>query len=175
MVALQQDPPVLLKRLSVRLEGSPRMELMPAQMVHERRLFLDPPGSGMLRDQSEMRFGALQNVGQAFFQIAADLPGVDLGDGTGKVDARAPGVERRHLRQMRYVPAIITSSPAGQTPAVALWHLRDAPGYGQARRKALEIPFERGRQGLVKIIDIKDRRPFGRGIGAEIGQVTVAA
>ena len=130
MVTLQQDPPVFLKCLSVRLERSPRMELVPTQMVHERWLFPNSPCSGMLLDQSEMRFGALQNRSEALLQTAADLAGVDVGDGAGKVDTRAPGADRRHLRQTRYVSTIIASSPASQTPAVALRHRRDPPSYG---------------------------------------------
>ena len=60
-VALQQNPPVFLQCLGVRSEGLARMQIMPAQMVHQRRLFLDPPSPSMLFDQAEMRFAALQN------------------------------------------------------------------------------------------------------------------
>ena len=75
--------------------------------------------------------------------------------------SRAPGVERRHARQTCHVPAIIDNSPAGQPPAVALRHLRGPPGHGQARCEALDVPFERGGQGLVEIIDIEDPEALG--------------
>ena len=42
-VALQQDAPVLLQRLSVACKGLARIELTAAQMAHQRRFVFDAP------------------------------------------------------------------------------------------------------------------------------------
>ena len=175
MVALHQHPAVFLQCPGVGRERVLGMQLMPAQMMHERRLFPDPPGACMLLDQAEMGFRTRQDRGQPFFQIAADLGRIDIGDGAGKIDARAPRAERRHRRQTRHVPAVVARGEAGEAPAVVLRHMCCPTGDDEARREALDIPFEGGRQGFVEIVDVKDGRPFGRRVAAKIGEVAVAA
>ena len=53
--------------------------------------------------------------------------------------------------------------------------LGDATGHDEAGRQSLDVPFEGGRQRLVEVVDVEDRQSLGRRVGAEIGEMRVAA
>ena len=50
-----------------------------------------------------------------------------------------------------------------------------AAGQDEARGQPFDVPFPRGREGLVQVVDVEDDPPFRRREGAEIHQVAVAA
>ncbi len=50
-----------------------------------------------------------------------------------------------------------------------------ARGDDEARGEPLQIPLERGAQGLVEVVDVEDESSLGRRVAAEIEQVAVAA
>jgi len=53
--------------------------------------------------------------------------------------------------------------------------LGDTTGHDEAGGQSFEIPLERCRQRLVEVVDVEDRQSLGRRVGAEIGEVRVAA
>lgn len=69
---------------------------------------------------------------------------------------RAPCIERPYRRKTRHMPTIIARREPSETPRVALRHAVATARDHEARREALQIPFERRRQGLVEIVDVKD-------------------
>ena len=56
MIALQQYAPILLQSLGIRRKGPVRVELVPAQMPHQRRLILDMPMTAFHLGQAKMLF-----------------------------------------------------------------------------------------------------------------------
>src|SRR6266404_1296437 len=151
------------------------MELVVAEMAYQRRLVLDLPITVFPFDETEMLGRTPQYGLSALLDFVTDLVGVDIGDGAGEIDARAPGSERRQHRQLSQVPAIALRSGAGEKTALPVRSLGNPTGDGEARSKPLRIPLEGGRQGLVEIVDIEYCGALGRRIGAEIGEMTIAA
>src|ERR1044072_6768754 len=50
-----------------------------------------------------------------------------------------------------------------------------AAGHGEAGGKPLDVPLPGPRQGLVEVVDVEYELALGRGVGAEVGEVGVAA
>ena len=86
-----------------------------------------------------------------------------------------PEVQVAHPRELRiawrYGPA---PCPVDRLPRLQP-RSRGPTGHGEAGHQPLDVPFERARQCLVEIVDAEDQASIGRGEGAEIGQVGVAA
>ena len=110
-----------------------------------------------------------------FSDVTPDLWGVDISNGAGQIDARAPGFEGRHKRQSSQVPAIVLCSGTGELSGLSVRGTGNPAGDGETHSKTLYIPLEAGRQRFVEIIDIEDRRPLGCRIGTEIRQMAVTA
>ena len=53
--------------------------------------------------------------------------------------------------------------------------LGDVTRDDEAGGQPLEVPLEGSRQRLVEVVDVEDRQSLGRRVGAEIGEVRVAA
>ena len=117
----------------------------------------------------------IEHGGEASLETVAQLSFLDAGDRVGKVDARIPGLERRHRRQPRQRHAIVEGGGTGEAPAIAHRKTGDPPGQHEARHQPLHVPFERRRQRFVEVVDVKNRGAFGRGVGAEIGEMAIAA
>src|SRR5262249_49371300 len=111
----------------------------------------------------------------ALCDVAPDLWRVDIASGAGEIDARAPGFERGQKRQLSQVPAIGLCRGARELPGLSVRGTGNPAGDGKTRSKALYIPFERGRQRFVEIVDVEDWGPLGCRIGAEIRQMAVTA
>jgi hypothetical protein len=126
MVALQQYAPVLLQGLGIRREGLVRVELVPAQMPHQRRLVPDTPMPACHFNEAKMLFPGCQHLGEALPQVAPDLGGVDVGDGADEVDAHVPRVEWRQAGQLMQLFAITLRCDTRETPAIAIRHCRNA-------------------------------------------------
>src|SRR6266851_3016001 len=137
------------------------MELMPAQMAHQRRLLSDSPAAFILFHEAEMLSTGGQHSGETLLHPLADLGRGDVGKSGRKVDARAPGVEWSEPRQTDQMLAVAVRGRAREPSAVAPRHRRHLSGCDKTGAEALDIPLERGRQRFVEIVDVEDRRAFG--------------
>src|SRR6266404_3645966 len=151
------------------------MELVVAEMAYQRRLVLDLPITVFPFDETEMLGRTPQYGLSALLDFVTDLVGVDIRDGAGEIDARAPCGKRRQRRQLSEVPAIALGGGAGEKTALPVRSLGNPTGDREARSKPPHIPLEGGRQCLVEIVDIEYCGALRRRIGAEIGEMTIAA
>ena len=179
-VARQQHAAVFLQCAGIRGESRADLPIIGCVMLDQRRLVLDPrvPGcasAGWCVDQVEMRAAAGQRGGKMFLQLRAQLFGFDVADRRGEVDAAAPGIERWQGGQAGDLLAVAGSGAAGQLATRFVGQRGDAAGHRQAGGEALDVPFERRRQGFVEIIEVEDRSAFLRGRGPEVGEMGVAA
>ena len=79
------------------------------------------------------------------------------------------------------------SSEASKSPAVAFHQIQYgsqsvlvpaasfAAGEKKARRQAFKVPLPRAADGLVEVVEVEDEVSIGRGIGAEVADMGVAA
>src|SRR6516225_1885990 len=137
MIAPHQHLPILLQTLGIRRERLMRMQLVVAQMAHQRRLVLDLPIAVFPLDETVMLCGAPQCGFTALLDLVADLAGIDVGDRAGEIDARAPSRERRQQRQFSQVTAIALSSGAGELTALLGRGLGNPTGDGNVSSKSL--------------------------------------
>src|SRR5262249_34752133 len=78
MIAPQQYAPILLQCLSIGNEGLACIELMAAQMAHERRLVSDAPTAADRLHEATMLLPCRKHVGKALLLLTAELWWVDL-------------------------------------------------------------------------------------------------
>ena len=76
-------------------------------------------------------------------------------------DVRVPDVELVHLGEGRHVLAVGTRGGERGLSGHVLTEAVVAAGQHEARRQALEVPFERSRQGLVEIVDVEQQLALG--------------
>src|ERR1700758_4232405 len=100
-------------------------------MAHQRRLVFDLPVAFFPFDETVMQCGAPQYGLTALLDLATDLVGVDIGNGGGKIDARAPCGERGKQRQLPQVPAIAFGGSARELTALPVRGLGDPTGDGE--------------------------------------------
>src|SRR5215469_9561158 len=144
MIAPQQYAPILLQCLGIGDEGLACIELMAAQMAHERRLVSDAPTAADLLHEAKMVLPCRKHAGKALLLLTAELWWVDLGEHSAKVDAHAPSVERRQSRQIRQLFAIALAGRSREPSTSSIRHFRDVPGNNETGGEAFDVPFEWG-------------------------------
>ena len=80
-----------------------------------------------------------------------------------------------HLREGMYGGAIALEEDARGVAAEARLRARLAPGKEETGGEALDVPLEWAADGLVEVVDVEDEAAIGRGEGAEVADVGVAA
>jgi hypothetical protein len=90
-------------------------------------------------------------------------------------DPRVPDLELAHPGVLEHALAVGVHGGQGGVARALRAEARVARRQHGARREALDVPFERPRQGLVEVVDVEQQRALGRREQAEVGQVGVAA
>ena len=91
------------------------------------------------------------------------------------VDLVVPDVERAHRRVVGHAFAVRAHQVGGHARRVAVGQVQVLRRDHDAGGQALEVPFEGRGQRLVQVVDVEDDVALGRGKGAEVHQVRVAA
>jgi hypothetical protein len=102
----------------------------------------------------------------------------DLGDGLDvvqAVDLVAREGEHRHAREGVHDAAIARQEGKCGVAAVAALRACLAAGEDEAGGHALDVPLERAADGLVEVVNVEEEVTVGRGEGAEVADVRVAA
>ncbi len=170
-VSIQRLPPVQPEGVAVRPERCDHLaSLLVLHMAQERRLIVKArlaAGAGHRQlGQVPGRGGTLRLlqdfVYATVFGVAMHLVGHEVQDMHGRKAPQGFAVTTREL----------THRPG----ACRVLSARLAVGEDQTRGKAFDIPFPwRGGQGFVKIVQVEDQMPVGRGVGSEVAHVRVAA
>ena len=102
----------------------------------------------------------------------------DLRDGLDAlqaVDHVARKLEHGHAREGVHVGAVAGQEGAGGVMAGTVLGAGFATGEDEAGGHALDVPLEGAADGLVEVVDVEDEAAVGRGEGAEVADVGVAA
>ena len=91
------------------------------------------------------------------------------------LDPRIPDVEHVHRHQFAHVLAVAAGAADRGFATGRACQPVGSGGQHERGDEALDVPFPRGRQRLVEVVDVKHQPPFRRGEAAEIEQVRVAA
>ena len=100
---------------------------------------------------------------------------------TGSTDAEAMHLEaadfeNRQLGKGAHLLAVVRSRNSSTAPRAATFLVSGfAPGKHQRGGHALQVPLEGAADGLVKVVDVEDQPAVGRGKGAQVAHVRVAA
>ena len=99
----------------------------------------------------------------------------DPAHGVLDVEVGVPDAEQRHVGELAHCGAV--GVDAGQDDRAPFFGgvVVVAPGDGQARGQALDVPLEGSGQGFVEVVDVEDEPPLGGGERAEVRQVRVPA
>ena len=110
-----------------------------------------------------------------FFSFRAVSVDLVLGDGVLDVEVGVPDVEDRLGGEGAHRGAVALHGGQGRLAALACREPVVPSGHDEAGSQPLDIPFEGPGQGLVEVVDVEDQAALRRGVGAEVGQVRVAA
>ncbi len=88
---------------------------------------------------------------------------------------RVPELEGAGLGEARHRLAVSGHRAHGRGLDLLLLEAALAAGHDDARREALQVPLPGAGQGLVEVVDVEDLGARGRGVGAEVREVGVAA
>ena len=81
----------------------------------------------------------------------------------------------RHARKGAHLGGIPLHARHGGPARRAVFVSRGSPGEHQRCGHALEVPLEGAAYGFVKVVDVEDQPAVGRGIGAQVPNMSVAA
>src|SRR5260370_29907048 len=112
------------------------MDVTATQTAYQPWRLPAPPAALLLFHEAKMLSTRGQHGGEALLQSLADLSRIDVGNGSCKVDARAPGVEGGEPRQTRQMLAVAVRGRAREPPAVASPHRRPLSGRDKTRAHA---------------------------------------
>ncbi len=99
------------------------------------------------------------------------MNGLDVAEA---MDHEAADFKQRHFRESAHLLAVAEKDcrrPGVQVPPCA----RLAAGQDEGRGHALHVPLEGAADGFIEIVDVEDEAAVGRGEGAEVAHVGIAA
>ena len=186
-VAVEQNAAVLGKRVAV-VGDDLQCGLFEAlalldQLVdrHDQRRFADDAQlavnlAGQLRERPH------PVLGTGLREVAAEAGGFLLAGGRFPtscdrlhVDLRVPDLEVAELGHPPHRRPVLGRHRGNDVQPLAALEAALAPGDGEARGEPHHVPLPRPRQSLVEVVDVEDELAIGRGVGAEVGEVGVAA
>ncbi len=101
--------------------------------------------------------------------------GLDLAHRRLDVEARVPDLEVAHRGEAAHRVAIGARRGQHRGDPLPALEAAFAAGDLEAGGEPLDVPLPRPRQGLVEVVEVEDEAAVGRGEGAEVGEVGVAA
>ena len=178
LVAIQQKGSVGVEGGQIgRHEPSGLFELGVGEAHHHRRILHDHPAAVAHRGELGQRLqaGALAGLGHGL-----------LGTGTGRlvgcggdyrldVQTGVPHLERRQLCHLGHLVAVLRGAALHRPLAVPIGQPGRSGRHHQTGRQPLDVPLPRSGLGFVEVVQIEDLVAFGRGEGAEVEKMGVAA
>ena len=116
-------------------------------------------------------------VGELLDDEAVAAIDAELAHDVGRPDREllGPDLERPHLGEARHRLPIGAHRPRGDRLAVGRAEAPPLRRHGEAGGEALHVPLPRSRQRLVEVVHVEHEAALGRGVGAEVREVRVAA
>ena len=187
LVLIQEHPTVRVEALPVRSEDLPdpivefevllrRNEVV--QGSDRRGIFNDPELAvddvGQLGERPEPVFSL--RLGHTAFQAKtlglAEVPGPLRVDRIN-IKMPVPDIEVSHGRKLSHRLSVLAGNSENHLPPLFPAETAVATTYLKARGKSLYIPLPGAREGLVKVVDVKDETSFRRSESPEVGEVRV--
>ncbi len=185
VVAAEHLPPVRRQRLLVERDGVPELgddAGVALNGVADDHRVGGPdavlPVDLVAHLEERLQAGALACLGDvvaAALHRLLRLERIEQAGDLVDVDPGVPDLQEAHCRVAEHLGAVAADGLPRRGVGVAVAEALLAGGDREAGRQALEVPLERGRQGLVEVVDVEDQAPVGRGEHAEVQQVRVAA
>ncbi len=176
LVAVEQDPSVLLERLAVAgQDGFDEGVRHVVAMDDDRRVVHDP--AVPIDDRGQLREFVHGVVMGGRLHGRLDhrpSPLVDEGHDARDGDRRVVDVDRPHRRVLGHPLSIGPDGAMDRMPTVMGREVARPSGHDQAGRQPEQVPLERTVERLVEVVDVEQFRPLRRREQPEVRQVGIA-